>query len=156
MKEIKPKYDFKEVEEGKYDFWLQGGFFTAGDLTKKPYTIVIPPPNVTGKLHLGHAWDTTLQDILVRRKRMKGFDFCAKRKRCHTTSLILLALYLVENLLAIVVTAFLANTISKVHFATVGALRHRGSLQLPHAGASGIFTSLRCFCLWYCHCCNLL
>ena len=55
MKEIKPKYDFKEVEEGKYDFWLKGGFFTAGDLTKKPYTIVIPPPNVTGKLHLGHA-----------------------------------------------------------------------------------------------------
>ena len=52
MKEIKPKYDFKEVEEGNYDFWLKGGFFTAGDLTKKPYTIVIPPPNVTGKLHL--------------------------------------------------------------------------------------------------------
>ena len=74
MKEIKPKYDFKEVEEGKYDFWLQGGYFTAGDLTKKPYTIVIPPPNVTGKLHLGHAWDTTLQDIIARRKRMQGYD----------------------------------------------------------------------------------
>ena len=74
MKEIKPKYDFKEVEEGKYDFWLNGGFFTAGDLTKKPYTIVIPPPNVTGKLHLGHAWDTTLQDIIARRKRMQGYD----------------------------------------------------------------------------------
>ena len=74
MKEIKPKYDFKEVEEGKYDFWLNGGFFTAGDLSKKPYTIVIPPPNVTGKLHLGHAWDTTLQDIIARRKRMQGYD----------------------------------------------------------------------------------
>ena len=74
MKEIKPKYDFKEVEEGKYDFWLEGGYFTAGDLTKKPYTIVIPPPNVTGKLHLGHAWDTTLQDIIARRKRMQGYD----------------------------------------------------------------------------------
>ena len=74
MKEMKPKYDFKEVETGKYDFWLEGGFFTAGDLSKKPYSIVIPPPNVTGKLHLGHAWDTTLQDIIARRKRMQGYD----------------------------------------------------------------------------------
>ena len=74
MKELKPKYDFKEVEEGKYDFWLKGGFFTAGDLSKKPYSIVIPPPNVTGKLHLGHSWDTTLQDIIIRRKRMQGYD----------------------------------------------------------------------------------
>ena len=74
MKEMKPKYDFKEVENGKYDFWLKGGYFTAGDISKKPYTIVIPPPNVTGKLHLGHAWDTTLQDIIARRKRMQGYD----------------------------------------------------------------------------------
>ena len=74
MKEMKPKYDFKEVEEGKYDFWLKGGFFEAGDLSKKPYSIVIPPPNVTGKLHLGHSWDTTLQDIIIRRKRMQGYD----------------------------------------------------------------------------------
>ena len=71
---LKPKYDFKEVEEGKYDFWLKGGFFEAGDLSKKPYSIVIPPPNVTGKLHLGHSWDTTLQDIIIRRKRMQGYD----------------------------------------------------------------------------------
>lgn len=74
MKELKPKYDFKEVEQGKYDFWLKGGFFEAGDLSKKPYAIVIPPPNVTGKLHLGHSWDTTLQDIIIRRKRMQGYD----------------------------------------------------------------------------------
>ena len=74
MKNLKPKYDFKEVEEGKYDFWLKGGFFEAGDLSKKPYSIVIPPPNVTGKLHLGHSWDTTLQDIIIRRKRMQGYD----------------------------------------------------------------------------------
>ncbi|MCR5647481.1 MAG: valine--tRNA ligase [Acholeplasmatales bacterium] len=73
-KELKPKYDFKEVEEGKYDFWLKGGFFEAGDLSKEPFTIVIPPPNVTGKLHLGHSWDTTLQDIIIRRKRMQGYD----------------------------------------------------------------------------------
>ncbi len=74
MKELKAKYDFKEVEEGKYDFWLKGGFFEAGDESKIPFTIVIPPPNVTGKLHLGHSWDTTLQDIIIRRKRMQGYD----------------------------------------------------------------------------------
>lgn len=74
MKELKPKYDFKEVENGKYDFWLKGGFFEAGDKSKEPFTIVIPPPNVTGKLHLGHAWDTTLQDMIIRRKRMQGYD----------------------------------------------------------------------------------
>ncbi len=73
-KELKPKYDFKEVEQGKYDFWLKGGFFEAGDTSKQPFTVVIPPPNVTGKLHLGHSWDTTLQDIIIRRKRMQGFD----------------------------------------------------------------------------------
>ena len=50
------------------------GYFTAGDQSKIPYTIVIPPPNVTGKLHLGHAWDTSLQDIIARFKRMQGFD----------------------------------------------------------------------------------
>lgn len=73
-RELKPKYDFKEVEAGKYDFWLKGGFFEAGDKEKEPFTIVIPPPNVTGKLHLGHAWDTTLQDMIIRRKRMQGYD----------------------------------------------------------------------------------
>ena len=73
-KELKPKYDFNEVEQGKYDFWLKGGFFEAGDKSKEPFTIVIPPPNVTGKLHLGHSWDTTLQDIIIRRKRMQGYD----------------------------------------------------------------------------------
>ena len=75
MKELMaPKYDHKKVEEGKYDYWLKEGFFTSGDNSKIPYTIVIPPPNVTGKLHLGHAWDTTLQDIIIRQKRMQGYD----------------------------------------------------------------------------------
>ena len=68
------KYDHKKVEENKYDFWLKGGFFNSGDKSKDAFSIVIPPPNVTGKLHLGHAWDTTLQDIIIRRKRMQGFD----------------------------------------------------------------------------------
>jgi valyl-tRNA synthetase len=72
--ELKPKYDHKEVEEGKYDFWKKGGFFEAGDKTKEPFTIVIPPPNVTGKLHLGHSWDTSIQDMIIRRKRMQGYD----------------------------------------------------------------------------------
>ncbi len=68
------KYNPKEVEKGKYEHWKEKGYFTSGDLSKKPYCIVIPPPNVTGKLHLGHAWDTTLQDILIRYKRMDGYD----------------------------------------------------------------------------------
>ncbi|MED3660974.1 valine--tRNA ligase [Ureibacillus sp. FSL K6-8385] len=69
------KYDPKAVEHGRYKWWLEGKFFEAQpDSGKKPYTIVIPPPNVTGKLHLGHAWDTTLQDIIIRMKRMQGYD----------------------------------------------------------------------------------
>ena len=68
------KYDHKNVEEGKYNFWLKNNYFAAGDTTKPHYAIVIPPPNVTGKLHLGHAWDTTLQDILIRYKKMDGYD----------------------------------------------------------------------------------
>ncbi|WP_078555379.1 valine--tRNA ligase [Bacillus alkalicellulosilyticus] len=69
------KYNPQETEAKWYPYWLEGKFFEAtGDESKKPYTIVIPPPNVTGKLHLGHAWDTTLQDILIRTKRMQGYD----------------------------------------------------------------------------------
>ena len=72
---LKTKYDFKEVEKGQYETWVEKGYFTAGkDLSKTPFTVVIPPPNVTGKLHLGHAWDNTLQDIIIRRKRMQGYD----------------------------------------------------------------------------------
>ncbi len=74
MKELNKKYQHQEVENGKYDFWLKGGYFKSGDLSKKPFTIVIPPPNVTGKLHLGHAWDNTIQDLIIRRKRMQGYD----------------------------------------------------------------------------------
>ncbi|MFJ8245686.1 valine--tRNA ligase [Peribacillus asahii] len=69
------KYDPQSIEKGRYQWWLEGKFFEAtSDDQKEPYTIVIPPPNVTGKLHLGHAWDTTLQDILTRMKRMQGYD----------------------------------------------------------------------------------
>lgn len=75
MTTLDKKYDFKSVEAGRYQTWLEKGYFKAGkDLNKTPFTIVIPPPNVTGKLHLGHAWDNTLQDIIIRRKRMQGFD----------------------------------------------------------------------------------
>lgn len=67
-------YNPKLVEQGKYDYWLKEGLFSSGDLSKKPFTIVIPPPNVTGKLHLGHTWDNTLQDMIARQKRMQGYD----------------------------------------------------------------------------------
>ncbi|MFS0822521.1 valine--tRNA ligase [Bacillus sp. 1P02SD] len=74
-KTLSTKYDPQAIEAGRYQYWLDGKFFEAkDDASKKPYTIVIPPPNVTGKLHLGHAWDTTLQDILTRIKRMQGYD----------------------------------------------------------------------------------
>lgn len=69
------KYDPQTVEKGRYQWWLDGKFFAAkGEPDRQPYTVVIPPPNVTGKLHLGHAWDTTLQDIITRMKRMQGYD----------------------------------------------------------------------------------
>lgn len=73
-KQLEPKYNHHKVEEGKYRHWIDKKYFEAGDTSKKPYSIVIPPPNVTGKLHLGHAWDTTLQDMIIRQKRMQGFD----------------------------------------------------------------------------------
>lgn len=69
------KYDPQSIEKGRYDWWVNGKYFEAkDDETKQPFSIVIPPPNVTGKLHLGHAWDTTLQDIITRMKRMQGYD----------------------------------------------------------------------------------
>lgn len=71
---MEPKYDHLKVESNIYDQWINKGYFTAGDVSKHPYCIVIPPPNVTGKLHLGHAWDTTLQDIICRYKRLRGYD----------------------------------------------------------------------------------
>ena len=68
------KYDSKKTEAGKYNNWKAKGYFTSGDLSKKPYSIVIPPPNVTGKLHIGHAYNVSIQDAIIRYKRMQGFD----------------------------------------------------------------------------------
>lgn len=75
MTELAPKYNPQEVEAGRYQEWLDEDLFKpSGDKQAKPYSIVIPPPNVTGKLHLGHAWDTAIQDTLIRYKRMQGYD----------------------------------------------------------------------------------
>lgn len=71
---LEKKYNHKLVEENKYEEWKNKNYFEAGDTSKKPFCIVLPPPNVTGKLHLGHAWDVTLQDIIIRYKRMEGYD----------------------------------------------------------------------------------
>lgn len=74
-KNLPTKYQPKTVESGRYQKWLaQALFKPSGDKTAQPYSVVIPPPNVTGKLHLGHAWDTTLQDMIIRQKRMQGYD----------------------------------------------------------------------------------
>ena len=71
---LKTHYDHNEVEQGKYQTWKDKGYFLAGDETKTKFSMVIPPPNVTGMLHLGHAWNTTVQDIIARYKRAKGYD----------------------------------------------------------------------------------
>lgn len=74
-KNLATKYQPLEVEQGRYQKWVDDQRFApSGNSEAKPYSIVIPPPNVTGKLHLGHAWDTTLQDIIIRQKRMQGYD----------------------------------------------------------------------------------
>ncbi len=72
---LEKKYNHKETEQGKYNIWKEKGYFKADNTSDKtPFCIVIPPPNVTGKLHIGHAYDTAIQDAIVRYKRMQGFD----------------------------------------------------------------------------------
>ena len=71
---LETKYNHIDVEKNKYNVWKEKGYFNAGDKSKDPYCIVIPPPNVTGKLHLGHAYDVAIQDAIIRYKRMQGFD----------------------------------------------------------------------------------
>ena len=71
---LEKKYDHLKVEKDKYDIWKEKDYFKAGDTSKEPFCIVIPPPNVTGVLHIGHAFDTALQDIIIRYKRMQGYD----------------------------------------------------------------------------------
>ena len=74
-KELAKAYNPQEVEDKIYDFWIEGNYFHAEvDKDKKPYTIVMPPPNITGQLHMGHALDNTLQDVLIRYKRMQGYS----------------------------------------------------------------------------------
>ena len=75
MKELAKTYDPKAMEDRIYGEWLEKKYFHAEvDRSKKPFTIVMPPPNITGKLHMGHALDNTLQDILIRYKRMQGYN----------------------------------------------------------------------------------
>ena len=73
-KELAARYDHKQVEEGKYQKWLDAGCFKTGDKTKPAFCIVIPPPNVTGKLHIGHTTDESIQDMLTRYKHLNGYD----------------------------------------------------------------------------------
>ncbi|TCG10808.1 valine--tRNA ligase [Mycoplasma todarodis] len=71
---METKYNHKKVEEGKNQEWIDKEIFSKHDKSKEPFTIILPPPNVTGKLHLGHAWDVSLQDAIIRYKKLKGFD----------------------------------------------------------------------------------
>ena len=75
MKTLEGKYNPKDFEENLYQRWEENGYFKPSmDKNKKPYCIMMPPPNVTGKLHMGHALDGTIQDVLIRFKRMQGYD----------------------------------------------------------------------------------
>jgi valyl-tRNA synthetase len=74
--EISSKYDPSRTEEKWYRYWMEQGFFNSDPDEREPYTIVIPPPNVTGVLHMGHMLNNTIQDVLVRRARMKGKNAC--------------------------------------------------------------------------------
>ena len=71
---LETKYNHLEVEKNKYNNWKEKGYFNSGDKSKDPYCIVIPPPNVTGKLHIGHAYNVSIQDAIIRYKRMQGYD----------------------------------------------------------------------------------
>ena len=71
---LSKKYDHSVVEQSKYEIWKERGYFLSGDKCKTPFTMTLPPPNVTGNLHLGHAWDVSIQDVLARYKRMDGYD----------------------------------------------------------------------------------
>ena len=73
---IPAKYKALEVEEKWYDYWMENDYFHSTPDHREPYTIVIPPPNVTGVLHMGHMLNNTIQDVLIRRKRMQGFNAC--------------------------------------------------------------------------------
>jgi len=75
MSELPAQFNPSQIESELYQKWLSAGYFTANaDLDKEPFSIVIPPPNVTGSLHIGHALDHSIQDLLSRMKRMKGFE----------------------------------------------------------------------------------
>ena len=75
MKELAKTYDPKGIEDRLYQKWEDNKYFHAEvDRSKKPFTIVMPPPNITGQLHMGHALDNTMQDILIRYKRMQGYS----------------------------------------------------------------------------------
>ncbi len=72
---MEKKYNYKQVEAGKYDFWVENNLFTNNTTSKKePFTILLPPPNVTGKLHIGHALDNAIPDLLIRFKKLNGYD----------------------------------------------------------------------------------
>ena len=77
MEPLAKKYSPESIENYWYNYWMESGYFKANpDSEKPPYTIVIPPPNVTGILTMGHVLNNTIQDVLVRKARMEGFEAC--------------------------------------------------------------------------------
>ena len=85
-KELNKTYDPKDIEDRLYKKWEDNGYFHAEvDRSRKPFTIVMPPPNITGQLHMGHALDNTMQDILIRYKRMQGYN-ADNNSKCWSTN----------------------------------------------------------------------
>ena len=87
MSELNKTYTPSEVEDKWYAYWLENKLFSSKPSTKEPFTIVIPPPNVTGVLHMGHMLNNTIQDVLVRRARMQGKEACWVRRRVDRTNM---------------------------------------------------------------------
>ena len=73
---LEAKYNAKQIETKWYSYWMENRYFHSEVDERTPYTIVIPPPNVTGVLHMGHMLNNTLQDVLIRRARLQGFNAC--------------------------------------------------------------------------------
>lgn len=137
--EINTKYNPETVESKWYDYWQRNGYFFSKPDQRKPYTIVIPPPNVTGVLHMGHMLNNTIQDVLIRRARMKGYNACWVPGTDHAS-------IATE---AKVVAKLKAENISKFEIGRLNFLEHAWEWTHKHGGVIlEQLKTLGCSCDW--------
>src|SRR5574344_1402412 len=138
--ELEGSFDPKNFEEKIYKNWIKKEYFKpSDDRTKTPYTIVIPPPNITGKLHMGHAMDETIQDILIRMKRMQGYEALWLPGTDHAS--IATAVKIVENMRA--------EGLTKESVGRDGFLERAGDWKEKYGGTIiGQLKKLGCSCDW--------